>query len=369
MSEYFIEKQKIKSSIQKFGSYFLSLNYWSYCLLLTMIFTMKSGVRGILPWGDFDPVYNFPRATQSFSSNSYGLIIISKLFKVTQKESFFLLNLTLFILSVLLLFTYLRFRFQSYQAKFLVLAFLSSPIYVVLAGNIGRHDLLTIMGTFMFLLARRVVFKFLAILIACLGSPEHTLAAFMLYLLGLLILKQKNKFKSAVFAIVFASLYTIVSSIWVKFSADGQSRFNNILTQPEFIMIGLRNFVNNFLLEWYSYFSYFWILIVLAILLQDRKVRLKIVALLVFTMSFNVIMVDKTRDFVVAIIPLAILLLQPIFKYAAGIIEQPNKAQKNLVMGIFLLTALIFPAIEITFEGEPRSPFYWLINKLLILSN
>ena len=369
MSEYIIEIKKIKLSFQKIGSHFLSLNYWSYCLLLSLIFTLKSGVRGILPWGDFDPVYNFPRATQSFSSNSYGLIIFSKLFKVSNKESFFLLNLILLILSILLLFTYLRFRFHSYQAKLLVLAFLSSPIYVVLAGNIGRHDLLTIMGTFMFLLARTNVFKFLAILIACLGSPEHTLAAFMLYLLGLFVLKQKTKFNSAVFAVSFASLYTILSSIWVKFSADGQSRFNNILTQPEFIMIGLRNFVNNILLEWYSYFSYFWILIIIAILLQDRKIRLKIGLLLLFTMSFNVIMVDKTRDFVVAIIPLAILLLQPIFKYAVGILDHPNKAQRDLIMGIFLITALVFPAIEITFEGEPRSPFYWLINKLLILSN
>ncbi|MBM3454629.1 MAG: hypothetical protein FJX80_05720 [Bacteroidetes bacterium] len=365
MSEYVIDLQKIKLLLQKIGRYCLSLNYWPYCLMLTAVFTIKSGVRGVLPWGDFQPVSNFPRATQSFSSNSYGLIILSKLFKVNQKESFFLLNLTLLILSVLLLFIYLKSRFRTFHAKFLILAFLSSPIYVVLIGNIGRHDLLTIMGTLMFLLSQNTIFKLLAILIACLGSPEHTFAAFMLYLLGSFVLKKKGKFKSALFAVIFSGLYTIVSSIWAKHSADGQSRFNNILTQPEFVTIGLRNFINNFLLEWYSYFSYFWILIIIAILLHDKKIRLKIGILLAFTMCFNLIMVDKTRDFVVAIIPLAILLLQPIFKYIAGIIDQPNKAQKDLVMGIFLLTALISPAIEITFEGQPRAPHSWLITKLL----
>jgi hypothetical protein len=76
-------------------------------------------------------------------------------------------------------------------------------------------------------------------------------------------------------------------------------------------------------------------------------------------------MVDKTRDFVVAIIPFSFLLLKPIYIWGVEKLANSRIELKRAYIGLFLILAFLFPSIEITFEGQPRAPFFWVISKIM----
>lgn len=357
--------EPIKKFLSKVGHFSNNLSYWKFCLLFTTIFLIKAGFRGIQPWGDFTPVSNFPKPMKTFSSNSYGLIIISKMLDIKEKNMFFALNVILLVVLVSSLYYLIYKKFDSITAKFLVLIFTSSPLFIVLLGNIGRHDLLTISGIIGFLLVNNKLVKTIFLTLGCLGSPEHLLAAFFLYFLGVKIY-EINKYKNdARFALIFCSAYTVLSSFWVASQTGGGNRFSNVLFESGFLRIALRNFLNNFALEWYSYFGFYWVTLIIAIVCLNQGLRIKVIVLMLIPLVFNLIMVDKTRDFVIAILPLAILIHKPLFDFVDFKLKSINRAAFEFSTGLFIYFIIIFPSIEITFEGRPRAPFEWAITKFL----
>jgi hypothetical protein len=354
--------------VSRIGKYLERLNYTTYCLVLSVGFLFKTGIRGIQPWQNFSAVEEFPVPVESFSANSFGLLVLCKLFQIDDKLSFFILNCIIFSTFLAFLYLLLFRKFKMYEAKILVLILVSSPVFTVLTGNIGRHDLLSIMGMLFFLLSEKFLSKVMGLTIACLGSPEHVFSAFLIYLLGALILKEKNHTSKGLLAVGFSLVFTVLASSWVSYNAAGQNRFYNIISMTEFAELALRNFANNFLLEWYTYFGMYWVVLIASILLLKKQTRIKIIILLLFPMLFNVIMVDKTRDFVIAMLPFSLLILNPAFRWFSDKMTIIGNAQKEFYFGFFFCLCVAFPSIEITFEGQPRAPFYWLINKLMEIS-
>jgi hypothetical protein len=360
-----IDLRLASSFFEKIGRFANNLEYWKFCLLFTVIFVIKSGFRGIQPWGDFTPVVNFPKPEITFSSNSYGLIIISKLFNATNQQTYFILNIVLLVVSIVVLYYLIYKSFPSFKAKLLVLFFVSSPIFIVLTGNIGRHDLLTITGILGFFIVKKQSSKCLFLILGCLGSPEHIFVAFFLYYMGIKIYAHKEKEFDAKFSVLFTLLYNILSNIWISTQNGGNNRLENIILEPGFIKIGIRNFFNNVTLEWYSYFGFYWFSLIIALVFLEFKLRVKIFCLLLIPLLFTIILVDKTRDFVVAIIPLALLVHKQIFDFLLVKFKNVKSDNANIYLGLFIYLIMIFPSIEITFEGRPRAPFEWAITKLL----
>ena len=343
----------------------MGLSYYKFCLFFTLIFFVKAGFRGVQPWGDFSPVASFPKPVKTFSSNSYGLIIISKLLNVNEKTLFFALNIVLLVVFVSSFYCLIYRKFQPVTAKLLVLVFVSSPLFVVLLGNIGRHDLLTITGIVGFLLVNHKINKLFFLTLGCLGSPEHIAVAFFLYYVGVKVYKFNKFEKDAKFAVFFCALYTLLSSLWIASQTGGGNRFTNILFETGFLKIAVRNFLNNLSLEWYSYFGFYWITTVIAIVCLRSVLRLKVITLMLIPLLFNVVMVDKTRDFVIAILPLTILIDKPLFDFVNTKLNSINKVEFESLVGVFVFLLLIFPSVEVTFEGRPRAPFEWPITKFL----
>lgn len=357
--------EPIKKFLGNIGHFSNSLSYWKFCLLFTTIFLIKAGFRGIQPWGDFTPVTNFPKPMKTFSSNSYGLIIISKILDIKEKNMFFALNVVLLVVLISSLYYLIYKKFDRFTAKLLVLIFVSSPLFIVLSGNIGRHDLLTISGIIGFLLVTNKFNKTIFLALGCLGSPEHLVAAFFLYYLGVKIYKNYKFKNDAKFALIFSSFYTALSSIWVASQTGGGNRFSNVLFEAGFLKIAIRNFMNNFALEWYSYFGFYWVTVIIAIVCLNPGLRIKVISLMIVPLLFNLIMVDKTRDFVIAILPLAILIHKPLFDFVDFKLKSMNKAAFEFSLGVYIFFIVVFPSIEITFEGRPRAPFEWAITKFL----
>jgi len=361
----YLNIQHLKKFLARIGRFSIGLSYFRFCVFFTTIFFMKAGFRGVQPWGDFSPVASFPKPVKTFSSNSYGLIIISKLLNINEKTMFFALNIVLLVVFVSSFYYLIYRKFQLITAKLLVLVFVSSPLFVVMLGNIGRHDLLTITGIIGFLLVNHKIGKIFFLTLGCLGSPEHIAVAFFLYYVGIKVYKF-NKFENdAKFAVFFCAAYTLLSSLWIASQTGGGNRFTNILFETGFLKIAARNFLNNFSLEWYSYFGFYWITLTIAIVCLKSVNKFKVITLMLVPLLFNIVMVDKTRDFVIAILPLAILIHKPLFDFVDAKLKSVNKVEFESLVGVFVFLLLIFPSVEVTFEGRPRAPFEWPITKFL----
>lgn len=355
-----IDNSNLLIFLNRFGSFFLNLPESLFIICTLAFFTLKIGVRGILPWADFSPVENFPKPTQSISTNSIGILIFSKVFNTTNKNSFFILNLLILLFFLLIFYSLIRLKFANNPLvqRSLIIIFFASPIYTVLLGNVGRHDVLTIFGILFFFMSRKRFFFYMSLTIACLGSPEHLLAGLVLAFIASFAFLKTDLKKKLLEAISFNIIFLILVSIWAKTVASGESRFAVIIP---YVDLAYRNFANNLLLEWYSYFGVFWFFLVYAIIEFNFRQRLIITGPIFFAMVFNIFMVDKTRDFVIAIFPTALVLLSVYFRKLA--LNQKLQKQKNLYFGLLIAVLVIFPQIEITFEGVPRAPWAWFISK------
>ena len=142
--------------------------------------------------------------------------------------------------------------------------------------------------------------------------------------------------------------------------STGQPRMAYILP---FIGESIRNSLANGLLEWYSYFGFFWLILFVTFTTFSRGQKFQIGSVLLFAALFNIVMVDKTRDFVIAILPSALLIFQTKFWSFVGTIQHVGKSLQTRLIGICAFLLILFPQIEITFEGVPRSPWHWFILK------
>lgn len=338
----------------------LKRNPYTLFLILVLIFSLKIGVRGILPWADFSPAENFPQPTRTLSSSSLGLLAISKLFSVDTKFSYFLLNILLLFTFLSIFYIFVRRRFSGSLSVLVFLFFLSSPISVVLFGNIGRHDLLTIFGMLFFFLSKNRLHVFFAVLLSNLGSPEHSIAAYSLLFVASIFNIVPGR-RKAFLALASSVLYFIGVQIWLNLADEGTSRFFEILPM---IDLALRNSLNNGHLELFSYLGYFWFSLILAILMINKS-RKVLISLVTFPILFNLIMVDKTRDYVIALIPLVIAVHLEVFGKIFRDLQEKSARTQNIVVGFVLLVTLVLPNLEVTFEGSVRSPYEWFWSKTL----
>jgi len=349
-----------RSMLETIGNLVLSKTLYPIFITLVLIFSLKNGIRGVLPWADFSPVENFPQPTRTLSSSSVGLLAISKLFLIETKISYFLLNLILLFIFLNVFYWFVSKKFSKNIAVLLFLLFFSSPISVVLFGNVGRHDLLTVFGMLFFFLSKNNAQLLCSVAFQILGSPEHSIAAyFLLFVASLFKIVQFRR--QATIALTVSFIYFIGIQLWLHNSDEGTSRFLEIFPMMD---LALRNSLNNGHLELFSYLGYFWFSSILAIWMIHKH-RIVLVILITFPILFNLIMVDKTRDYVIAIIPLIIALHIEIFGSAFSELDKRNIRFQEMVVGGVLLVSLILPSLEVTFEGIVRSPYSWFWSKTI----
>lgn len=352
----------IPKKVANFGSNISILSQFWFLIIMLTFFTAKVGVRGILPWGDFSPVANFPRPTESFSTNSIGLVVISKILNLNDKNSFFIMNLILITVLIILLYKRIKKDHDPLLTKILIILFLGSPIFTLLLGNVGRHDTLTIFGILFFFASKSQIGRLGSILLGCLGSPEHLFAGLLLALICAYSLAPTSYKRKISKALLLNTLYLSALTLWAQIYSDGQTRFNYILPYAH---LAIRNFLNNVFLEWYSYFGYLWIVLVYIFINFQKKDKIVIGIVFIFAATFNILMVDKTRDFVIAILPTVMIILQLKFWPYLKKISNLEVQNQNKILGAIAVFVCLSPQIEITFEGVPRAPWQWFITKIM----
>lgn len=362
-------QNKFIEIFEKLGNYVLRLSPRILLSIGVSIFLIKTGLRGILPWANFDAVNNFPKIEDSFSTYSLGLLTLAHLTHANTEIRYFILNLVLLVFfSIIFLLRLSRHLKSNISAVLLFLLCLNSPVGVVLAGNIGRHDLLTIFGYIIFFIESKSKLKYAGVIIGILGSPEHFIVGWVFALILSLVLGDKEQIKLCRLALFSSITFFLPIFIFVFIQTKSNNRILNIVTEIEYMQIGIRNWIFSGSLEVYSYFGIF-LPVFLAFFIYfysvEKKKGLRVALIFFVPAVLNVFIVDKTRDYVIAILASAVILIRSQMQNSDfHQFLSPYLLRKQVMVGYFAIFILLFPSLEITFEGSPRAPHLWAFTKL-----
>jgi hypothetical protein len=362
----------IRKSLESVGQFVLRQSPLAVLFAGILYFILKTGIRGILPWASFDPVYQFPSLTPGYSSYSLGLLAIAHLFEAESEIRFFTLNLTILILFTFVFYMSLRKIVPSPKiATILFLVCLYSPVGVVLAGNIGRHDLLTIAGFALFFTSQKPRLKYFWLLVGVAGSPEHFIVGWTFAYITAIVVRDFSLKLLCRRALLVSISFSMPVFIYVYNQTESPDRLTNIIRETGLMKLAIRNFLFSFPLELYSYFG-----ILIPILLyifsqiysRDKSRFKALIILFSLPILLNIMLVDKTRDYVIAMLASIIVLIKSEQKQGSlKILTHALKSNSNLpfFVGILIPILIFFPAIEVTFEGVPRSPHFWTYAKII----
>ena len=333
------------------------------------IFFLKTGIRGILPWSSFVPVNEFPKLQESFSTYSLGMLILARLFRANTEIRYFFLSLAILLLlsSIFLLLLKRNLRDNS-LAVIIFLLCVYSPVGVVLAGNIGRHDVLTIFGFAFFFLQMENRTRYFGLLLGLFGSPEHFIVGWLFALITAICLHNKTYIRICRNALLSCVGMSTPIFAFVYLNTFSQNRVYNIFNEFGLMKIALRNSIYSLPLEFYSYVGVvapIILLLFMYIFHSNRNTFIKLAFIFILPAVLNLIIVDKTRDYVIAMLASWIVF----FKSELGTEKFMNytgisKVHKDFLVGLFVFCAILFPSIEVTFEGTPRAPHSWAFDKV-----
>lgn len=359
----------LSQTISKLGQWARAQKPSRLLALGLFLFLLKTGFRGILPWASFEPIERFPKLYEGFSSYSLGLLALSNLTHANTEIKFFLLNVFLLgtFLTICLLLISRRFSKSNYGVLFFLLC-LYSPVGVVLFGNIGRHDLLTVAGFTFFFLAINFKFRFFFLALGVLGSPEHFITGWLFAFFTSVILKDNKWIKRTREALAVSIALSLPIFAFVYLQTQSDDRITNILTEHAYMKIALKNAAQSIPLELYSYFGTMIPIFVITFAFYakyDKIVLTKLFLIFAFPFLINLIIVDKTRDYVIAMLASCIVLFSSLlrndeFLAFTGFFSK----SRDILIGSLVITSIALPSIEVTFEGTPRSPHAWAIEKV-----
>jgi len=355
-------------SLEKLGNFLNKIPYGALCILVLLLSFAKSGVRGIQPWASLEVIQKFPQLEPGYSQSSIGLLAISHFLGIENKAQYFLLSTLLLVTFILLTVYCFRVYLDSLNAKLAIVLFAFSPLTDVLLGNIGRHDILTISGMLVYVSFKSSNFRFAGLCLAMLGSPEHTCSILLLLLVSSYILKSPSLIRiNGISFISSLLLFLVMDRVFLKHLSE-DNRFANLLFDQNLQDLAFRNFLYNVPLEIYSYFGPLWIFIIFIFFFLNKYEKIGFASILVVPALANLFIVDKTRDYVIAIVPVIVLFVkEKCAEQWYSISRTLKREHKNVLLSSIFVFMLIFPSLELTFEGAVRSPYEWILKKLIFV--
>jgi hypothetical protein len=358
----------LKNRLERIGNYLLEIPYSVFFGAIVTVSILKTGIRGIQPWADLNAIENFPMLSEDYSKNSIGLLAISKLLGINSKVSYFSLNIMLLgLVSIFIAFFAYRY-FSPFLSRVIIVSFFLSPAYYVLLGNIGRHDLLTLVGLLTLVLAKTIGIRVIGLMLSLAGSPEHSISVLLLLIVISLTFKKLSDFYQYLNCLVLSLLYLISIPKIFNSNVTSSSRFSILLFDSEIQRKAFTHFIENFPIELYSYFG-FYILGLVFCLLHFRGSKLfGFLVVIIFPAIANIFILDKTRDYVIALFPVWVYVIRIYFwSLFCEFFNDEKKTLQRMCISILLIIAMAFPSVEVTFEGGVRSPYSWIIEKIPII--
>lgn len=174
------------------------------------------------------------------------MLILARLFRANTEIRYFFLSLAILLLlsSIFLLLLKRNLRDNS-LAVIIFLLCVYSPVGVVLAGNIGRHDVLTILDSH-FLLQIENRTRYFGLLLGLFGSPEHFIVGWLFALITAICLHNKTYIRICRNALLSCVGMSTPIFAFVYLNTFSQNRVYNIFNEFGLIKIALRNSIYSF---------------------------------------------------------------------------------------------------------------------------
>jgi len=339
--------------VNKLQSWLMSAPLFFLVFILLAVATFKGGIAFEVAAQEIDPTFPLPQP--GLTSISFGLPFLVWVFGIQGSVTKIALVSVIAALALILLVAYLAQKnLPRVEARVALIAIVLGSIGVVLLGNLGRHDVLTIGGGLILGIAgRSFVWGAVGALIMMLGNPEQGVWALSLMLiLSLTPTFRAYRSNAFILAPIGIAIY-IALAVWAR-SLGIDSRLDWF---EYHFKVSLWNFFGNLPLSLYAALGVVWVLVIWVLVKTTGFERLVILAALVLIpLGLTAVTADQTRVFVgVSTVVIGMLLVTclPDFMKSLG------KLSSHSLAWVFLV-ALALPAIEIYYAGAPRTPYMWI---------
>lgn len=330
----------------------------SFVLILTLlaIGVFKSGVAFEVAAQEVEPT--FPLPEPGLTSLSYGLPFLVWVLGIQGEVETIALVTVVVALALLALIAFLAGRnLPRLESRVALIVIVLGSVGVVLLGNLGRHDVLTVGGGLILGIAgRSLLWGVFGTVIMLLGNPEQGVWALLIMFLLSLTPTFRAYRKSALILAPTGLVLYIILVFWAR-SLGIESRLDWF---DYHFQVSLWNFFGNLPLSLYAAFGVAWVLVFWALLRTrgfERAVVL--VALVVLPLVLTAITMDQTRVFVgVSSVALGMLLVTFLPEFIASL----TRLTPNTLAWAFLV-AVALPALEIYYAGAPRTPYMWVYQR------
>jgi hypothetical protein len=326
-----------KNIVLSVGKKWLSLNYSLQCTLILILLLLRSPIEFSI--GHIRDAYlpasvALPQPIGYFSA-SLGNLIIGKLLGIDSVSSWvvlhiFLLLICLAIVSILILKSDLAPR----AAMVVIVA--AVPVTSTLFSTIGRYDVITFLGAITLGLSRHKVGIFAGALIMSLGNPEQAILALicLLFISNVTELQvSKRLYKIGLALSLF--LYLGIQ-VWM---ITGGVVANRISLLPYWLGLSLSNFLNAPFNSLWSWYGFFWFLVIIAFLsMKGPNRKWLLVSLLMIPGVATLITADGVRVFSLIVLPSLLVCCIWIIKRFVN-----NQYDLELFLGLLIILWVMIP--------------------------
>lgn len=334
------------------------LPMWGFALALICLAVIKGGftINALIP----EPLSNYPTPPSTFSSTSYGLRTLAWLLRMDYPGSYVVLGLIITAITLGFIAWAVPRVSQPDDSRIILVLILLGPITLILLNNIGRHDVLMILGgSILGLLGRNWIWALVGVMIMVLGNPEQSIVATVL-LLSLTSMPQLRAWRAgAGLAVGVSALASITLGLWAH-SVGVESRIGFI---TGLLGNSIYQFFGNFPLSVYAGYGIVWVVVIWVMRQASTSLRWLIgFALLAIPFAMTAITLDQTRVFVGLTTASIVAVL---------VISVPQMRQASIASGFVnplfwvFATGLFLPAIEVWSKGYVRVPYAWFFIEIV----
>lgn len=329
-----------------------------YALLIPIASVLKHGVSISYVLDPSQTTPAFPTPVGEQDGTSFGLRFVAWLFGITSHGPLLVFCFMLTILAMMLTTYVLCQVFRIGVGVACASLFFFGPVGTVVLGEVGRHDVLTILGGITIILGRKHLSIILfGVIIAASGNPEQTLVSIIALALLVFGLQIKSMYAKVLIA---SSLATAIyaATYWYATNSGLETRSGYLIT---FLNQSMRNFTEHLPIQLYAAYGLALIPIAFAIYVAKGLRTVIVFTAFLIPIVFTFVTLDQTRVAVTLGTPLllaAILFFVPSFLDFAA-----TRGLNNMALWIATL-AFLLPALEIQFPGLIRAPYGYLISLL-----
>ncbi len=326
--------------------------YWIVCVLAWVIVAVKSGVLA-----RDSPVYllaSCPYPEDRLTGTSYGLRLIAWILRTESVTAYLVISIVLVAITMVVMPWALRRRMSSLDARAAILLVTSGSIGTILLGNIGRTDVLVLLGAALVgILGSRFRWTISGILIMLLGNPEQALVSSVIYCICCFTPKLRSRIRPALAGLLVAMAGTAVITVWTQvYGASGRVDYLG-----QFLGNSFYHFGRSWPLSLYAAYGVLWVVITFAIWTNVRWHRFLLISTgVLIPICVTAITLDQTRVFVGVSAATAFALVTT---HVHDIRTQLTRL-KLPVLVVTLGAVLLMPSIEIDYRGTLRPSYEWV---------